>query len=172
MLDRVREAMFSTLSRRIAGARVLDLYAGSGSLGLEALSRGASRARMIEKDPRAVTVLRRNVEELGLADRAEIVRGDALRRGLWVPLLTSEAPDLAFLDPPYSSLEDGDTRGAILLAAAELLRGVLRPGGCLVLHAPARGLEWLRIPGEWKPDARRYGGSGILYLHKEEGAAK
>jgi 16S rRNA (guanine966-N2)-methyltransferase len=167
MLDRVREAMFSTLGRRVAGGRVLDLFAGSGSLGLEALSRGAQNARMIEKDPRAIAILKENVRLLGLGDRAEVVRGDALRRDLWIPMLTEEAPDIVFFDPPYPKIEESRSRAEILIRAEELLRDVLRPGGCLVLHAPARGLESLRVPGPWRRDARRYGSSGLLYLYKE-----
>jgi 16S rRNA (guanine966-N2)-methyltransferase len=175
MLDRVREAMFSTLGERVPGARVLDLYAGSGSLGLEALSRGARGARMIEKDSRAVATLKENIELLGMKDRAEVVRGDALRRDLWMPAsseVPSEAPsepglDLVFLDPPYAKIEGGDTRTEILERTAELLRRFLRPGGCLVLHVPSRGVEGLVVPGPWRRDARRYGNSGLLYLFKE-----
>jgi len=171
MLDRVREAMFSTLGERVPGARVLDLYAGSGSLGLEALSRGAGSARMIEKDSRAVAILKENVELLGMKDRAEVVRGDALRRDLWMPVL-SETPsepalDLVFLDPPYEKIEGGDTRSGILERATELLQRFIRPGGCLVLHVPARGVEGLVVPGPWRRDVRQYGSSGLLYLFKE-----
>ena len=170
MLDRVREAMFSTLGSRVQGVRVLDLFAGSGSLGLEALSRGARAARMIEKDPRAIAVLKANVELLGLRDRAEVVRGDALRRELWSDQLSGEPPAIAFLDPPYPQLESGDHRTLILRRAEEMLREVLAPGGCLVIHAPSRGLDGLRIPGGWRRDDRRYGGSGLLYLYKGEAA--
>ncbi len=173
MLDRVREALFSTLGARVPGARVLDLFAGSGSLGLEALSRGARAARMIEKDPRAIAVLKANVELLGLRERAEVIRGDALRRDLWSELLTGEPPEppaIVFLDPPYPQLESGDHRTLILRRTEELLREVLKPGGCLVIHAPSRGLDGLRIPGGWRRDDRRYGGSGLLYLYKEAAA--
>jgi 16S rRNA (guanine966-N2)-methyltransferase len=170
MLDRVREAMFSTLGQRIPGARILDLFAGSGSLGLEALSRGARAARMIEKDPRAIAVLKENVALLGLGERAEVVRGDALRRSLWSALDAGEGPDVVFLDPPYPQLEHSDQRMEILRRTEELLREVLQPGGCLVIHAPSRGLDGLRIPGGWKRDDRRYGGSGLLYLYKEAAA--
>ena len=159
--------MFSTLGGRVPGARVLDLYAGSGSLGLEALSRGARSARMIEKDPRAIAVLKENVELLGMKDRAEVVRGDALRRDLWVPMLSSEAPDLVFLDPPYLKIEAGDSRTGIVERAEELLRQVLRPGRCLVIHVPSRGMDALIVRGPWRRDARRYGSSGLLYLYKE-----
>ncbi len=168
MLDRVREAMFSTLGRRVEGARVLDLFAGSGSLGLEALSRGAQSARMIEKDPKALAILRSNVDLLGMAERVQVVRGDALRRELWRPLLSDQASDLVFLDPPYPSIESPAGRAEILLRVEDLLRDVVPTGGCLVLHAPARALESLRIRGTWRRDERRYGNSGLLYFFSEE----
>lgn len=163
--------MFSTLGSRVPGARVLDLYAGSGSLGLEALSRGARSARMIEKDPRAIAVLKENVELLGMGERAEVVRGDALRPDLWMPVLSEGAAevgaDLAFVDPPYARMEDGESRDLVLERIVQVLIDVVRTGGCLVLHAPSRGIDALLVPGEWQRDVRRYGNSGLLYLFKE-----
>jgi 16S rRNA (guanine966-N2)-methyltransferase len=176
MLDRVREAMFSTLGTCVPGARVLDLYAGSGSLGLEALSRGARNARMIEKDSRAIAVLKENVELLGMGDRAEVVRGDALRPDLWMPVLSEGASegraDLAFVDPPYEKMEDGESRTLVLERVGQILRDVVRTGGCLVLHAPSRGIDAHVVPGDWRRDVRTYGNSGLLYLHKEAASAR
>jgi 16S rRNA (guanine(966)-N(2))-methyltransferase RsmD len=167
MLDRVREAMFSTLGDRVVDAAVLDLFAGSGSLGLEAASRGALSVRSIEKDPRAVAILRRNVEALDLSDRVEVVRGDALRPELWSSGEEKAAGiDLVFLDPPYSRLESLESRGALLEAMAALLRDALRPGGVLVIHVPSRATASLAVEGPWRRDERRYGNSGLLYLHK------
>ena len=175
MLDRVREALFSTLGERIRGARVLDLFAGSGSLGLEALSRGAQSARMIERDPRALAILRGNVETLGLAGRAQIVRGDALRPDLWRSLLSAaragdpdrepgQGFDIVLLDPPYAMVEAPAPRASLLERMETLLEDHLRPGGVLVIHAPARELEALRLRAGWRRDQRLYGGSGLLYL--------
>jgi len=166
MLDRVREALFSTLGERVEGAAVLDLFAGSGSLGLEAQSRGASFVRMIEKDPRAVAILKRNVDLLGVGGEVEVVRGDALRRELWSSGSSANAPSVVFLDPPYPRLETLEGRDAILGAAEDLLGNVLLPGGVLVLHVPARRTASLRFAGPWRRDERRYGNSGLLYLHK------
>src|SRR5262245_27511390 len=84
MLDRVREAVFSTLMPRLPDATVLDLFAGSGGLGLEALSRGAARVRLVEQDARAMAQLRENVEALGATGRVELVRGDALHETSWL----------------------------------------------------------------------------------------
>ena len=96
--DRVREAWMSTVAPYLPGARVLDLFAGSGALGLEALSRGAVAATFVEQDPRAVAVLRDNVRALGAEDAARVVRADAVKyaRGLG-----AGAFDVAFADPPY-----------------------------------------------------------------------
>lgn len=98
--DRVREALFSVLEPALPEARVLDLYAGTGALAIEALSRGAASAVCVERDPRALAALERNVTALAIADRVRIVRGDALafarraERG-------DERYDVVFCDPPY-----------------------------------------------------------------------
>ena len=94
--DRVREALFSMLGD-VSGARVLDLYAGSGALGIEALSRGAGSAVFVDRDPRAVAAIERNLESLGLEQ--EVLRQDAVRF-----LARAEGTfDLVFCDPPYDS---------------------------------------------------------------------
>ena len=97
--DRVRETLFSMLVSRLGGfeeLRVADLFAGSGALGFEALSRGAARATFVESDPAAVAAIRRNAATLGAADRIEIVAGSALFLGRYGPF------DLIFADPPYA----------------------------------------------------------------------
>src|SRR5512136_2612918 len=94
--DRVREALFSILGEAVPGARVADLFAGTGALGLEALSRGAASALFVEKDRRTAELLRRNLQECGFSGRAEVVAGDS------VTLLARGLPggaDLLFLDP-------------------------------------------------------------------------
>ncbi len=106
--DRVREAWFSVLAPELPGARVLDLFAGSGALGLEALSRGAASAVLVERSSRALRTLRENVALLGAEEEAEVVRGDALG---YLDGLEPEEPDreeagaapfdLALADPPY-----------------------------------------------------------------------
>jgi 16S rRNA (guanine966-N2)-methyltransferase len=94
--DRVREALFSMLGD-VSGARVLDLYAGSGALGIEAMSRGAESAVFVERDPRAVAAIERNLESLGLEQ--EVLRQDAVR---FLARATGTF-DLVFCDPPYDS---------------------------------------------------------------------
>ncbi|HEU4565375.1 MAG TPA: 16S rRNA (guanine(966)-N(2))-methyltransferase RsmD [Gemmatimonadaceae bacterium] len=96
--DRVREAWMSILQRDLPGARVVDLFAGSGALGLEALSRGAAHADFVEVSARSIQALRANAEALGAGDEATIHRGDALR---FIQTLPIGAYDVAFADPPY-----------------------------------------------------------------------
>jgi 16S rRNA (guanine966-N2)-methyltransferase len=98
--DRVREAWMSILGGALIGARVLDLYAGSGALGLEALSRGAASATFVELNPSSLAALRANVDVLGVADRSTVHRGDALH---FAGQLVAGAFDLALADPPYTA---------------------------------------------------------------------
>lgn len=96
--DRVREAWMSIIGSEIVGARVLDLFAGSGALGLESLSRGAAVAEFVEIGVKSLRAMRENAELLGAGDRAIIHRGDAVR---FVSTLPRGAFDVAFADPPY-----------------------------------------------------------------------
>ena len=148
--DRVREALFSILGARVEGAAVLDLFAGSGALGLEALSRGAVRATFVESAPAAQRALRANVEALGA--EAELVRADALR---W---LRSAPPgarqyDLVFLDPPYRHAE------RLAQPLSEALPAVLAPGAVVVAESDRRAPLRLSLP---LIDQRRYGDTLIL----------
>src|SRR3954454_13523692 len=97
--DRVREAWMSILGSELRGARVLDLFAGSGALGLEMLSRGAAHADFVELSPASLTALRQNIDALGAAAETTVHRGDALRSAERVP---AGAFDIAVADPPYA----------------------------------------------------------------------
>jgi 16S rRNA (guanine966-N2)-methyltransferase len=98
--EKVREAWFSILGERIAGASVLDLFAGSGALGLEALSRGAARVEFVELLPRSIAALKANVAALEVNERVRIRRGDALRIADRLP---EGAYDVVLADPPYTT---------------------------------------------------------------------
>jgi 16S rRNA (guanine(966)-N(2))-methyltransferase RsmD len=100
--DQVRIALMDTLAPRLDGARLLDLFAGAGGVGLEALSRGAAHVTFVEQDPRAVAALRENVDTLGVGPLARVRRADVLRE---IPALyrAGERFDLVFLDPPYDA---------------------------------------------------------------------
>jgi len=158
MLDRVREALFSTLAPWLADASVLDLFAGSGSLGLEALSRGARRVRFVEQGAPALAALRRNVAALGVADRVEITIGDALAARTW-----SAGADVVFLDPPYELVETARPR--VLAATARLVTEHLTPAGVLVLHAAHGALAAAELaPAVAR--VRRYGTSDLWYVKR------
>ncbi|MCB9915588.1 MAG: 16S rRNA (guanine(966)-N(2))-methyltransferase RsmD [Planctomycetes bacterium] len=165
MLDRVREALFSTLGPGIEGAWVLDLFAGSGSLGLEALSRGAAFARFVERDAGVVRVLAGNVASLGVEDRSEVVGGSALGEAAWRAPAGQPArwADLVLLDPPYPWLAD-ERRAELLRAVPRLVREVLRPEGLLVFHTPKRGVQASDFDAAFEPDPRLYGNSALWYL--------
>jgi 16S rRNA (guanine966-N2)-methyltransferase len=154
MTDRAREGLFSSLGAAVIDARVLDLYAGSGSLGLEALSRGAHSAVFVERGRAALAVLRANVAAVGLG--GEVVAGDV---GEYLARPTGPF-DLAFVDPPY----------ALPLGSVEqVLGGLARrltAGGTAVLHRRA-GEGLAPPPGLEIADRRRYGDSEITRLVKE-----
>ena len=120
--DRVREALFSMLEadRPIAGARVLDLYAGSGALALEALSRGAGHATLVEKDRPALAAIAGNIEALGVEAATRVI---AVEVGRCAPRLNKEGFDLIFADPPYRDVPSGElTRSLEPILGAGLMR--------------------------------------------------
>ncbi len=138
----------SIVAAEIPGARVLDLFAGSGALGLEALSRGAEHAVFVEQAPPALASLRANIEALGAADRAEVVRGDALH---YVAGLEPGAFDLAFADPPYGTG-----------LAEELARlFAQRPFAGLLCIEHGTGDAMPELPGA---RSRRYGDTLLTFL--------
>ncbi len=149
--DRVREALFAILGD-LGGLRVLDLFAGSGALGIEALSRGAASAVFVERAPRAAEVVRGNLAALGL--EAVVVRADA-RVALRDALARAEAYDLVFLDPPY---RDAAAWGRELSAA---LPGVLAPGARVASESDRRAPLPLTLP---LADERRYGDT-LIRIH-------
>jgi 16S rRNA (guanine966-N2)-methyltransferase len=160
--DRVREALFQRLGD-FSGARVLDLYAGTGALGIEALSRGAARAIFVEHGARAIAVLRANLAQLGLSGRARVIHADAIA-ALRSLARAGERVDLAFADPPYASLELA--RAFAVIGEA----GIVVPGGMLVAETRLR-VELPDAPGFTELDRRRYGDTVIVRLVAEGGPA-
>lgn len=164
MLDRVREAIFSTLAPWLEGARVLDLFAGSGALSIEALSRGADCARLVEGDAGVRALEVRNLTDLALDERAEVVGGDALDPASW-----DAGPfDVVFCDPPFPWLTDPPRRRAILAAVTLLARDFLAPEGVVVLHVPAHALADHEFPAGLATRERVYGGQSIWYVQPED----
>ena len=166
MLDRVREALFSSLGERVVEAAVLDLFAGSGSLGLEALSRGGEPVRLVESDRTAAKLIRKNLEHLGVSERVELVVMDALDPAAWGP----GPADLIFLDPPYQMMAPGAGRERIFEALAALFAGILSPEGTAILHTPAGELSEGDLPDGIQGRSRRYGSNDLWFLTHAETA--
>jgi 16S rRNA (guanine966-N2)-methyltransferase len=150
--DRVREALFSILAARIPGARVLDLFAGSGALGIEALSRGAESATFVDDAAVAIRAIEANLAALP-AD-AEVRKSDALRF-LAAARRDGAQYDLVFLDPPYRLAE------RLAPALSEALPAVLAPGAVAVAESDRRAPLALDLPLH---DERRYGDT-LIRIH-------
>ncbi|HEY4028015.1 MAG TPA: 16S rRNA (guanine(966)-N(2))-methyltransferase RsmD [Candidatus Dormibacteraeota bacterium] len=150
----VREAIYDIVGPLVADAVVIDLFAGSGALGIEALSRGAAEATFIDQDERAVRVIRRNLESLGLPERGRAVRADV---GRWLRASPDEVgrASLVLLDPPYND--------AVLEQTLALLDALVAHGASVVAeHAhrqPLPSLGRLRTVRE-----RRYGDTAVSVL--------
>ncbi len=150
--DRVREALFSVLGARVEGAQVLDLFAGSGALGIEALSRGAAAATFVDTAPAAIRALRANLEALGAS--AEVRRSDA-RRFLGGASAAARQYDLVFLDPPYR------LAGRLGSELTTALPAVLASGAAVVAESDRRAPLELGLP---ILDERRYGDT-LIRIH-------
>ena len=150
--DRVREALFSIL-RPVDGLRVLDLYAGSGALGLEALSRGAASVTFVESAPPALAAIHANLE--AAAEDAEVVASDAIA-WLRAAVARERAFDLVFCDPPY------DAAARIAQPLADLLPRVAAPQGLIVTESSKRNPLALDLP---LADERTYGDTRIA-IHR------
>lgn len=156
---RVREALFNLAGPHIAGCRFLDLCAGSGSIGIEALSRGAARSFFIDNHPTAISLISRNLDDLDMSSRAAVVRRDAVdalshlaRRG--------EVFDLIFLDPPY----DSDLMARCL--RSRNLLAIMSPFGRMFVEHRS-GTVCPRHSG-WKVvDSRKYGDTALTVLQGE-----
>ncbi|MFI7242458.1 16S rRNA (guanine(966)-N(2))-methyltransferase RsmD [Streptomyces qinglanensis] len=160
--DRAREGLFSSWESQLGGAagwqglRVLDLFAGSGAVGLEALSRGAGQVLLVEADPRAVRTVKENVRALGLA-------GAEVRSGKAAQVLAGEPPstpfDLVFLDPPYAMADDELQETLLTLRA----RGWLAPAALATVERSTRGGDFRWPEGFEGLRSRRYGEGTLWY---------
>jgi 16S rRNA (guanine(966)-N(2))-methyltransferase RsmD len=154
--DRVRQSLFDVLGQRCDGLRVLDLYAGTGALSLEALSRGGAHATLIEHDAKAAQIIERNASELGCADRCTLLRDEV---GRALPRLAGPF-DLVFSDPPYALRAAQDT-----LEALARLR-LVAPRGRVVLERDRREGQ-PALPEELElADERRYGDTVVLIARR------
>lgn len=154
--DRVREALFSILGDTVAGVSIMDLFAGTGSLGLEALSRGASEAVFVEKNPAALKCLKQNIALCGFEERSKVVSSSV------VPFLnTATMPDgigIIFIDPPYSSNE----ATKVLLAFSKHVKSL---SGCHVILEHSPDLPPDPVPDFLETtDSRKYGDTALTFF--------
>jgi 16S rRNA (guanine966-N2)-methyltransferase len=155
----VREAVFSILGARVEEAAVLDLFAGSGSYGLECLSRGARRAVFVEADRGSCAVISQNLAKARLTGGT--VAGAPVES--WLKRAPAERFDLIFADPPYAKQRGDRDWNAMLLGSTEL-SGLLAPGGLFILESFAKGGQTLPPGASWQAvDERRYGDSLLVF---------
>jgi 16S rRNA (guanine(966)-N(2))-methyltransferase RsmD len=157
-LDRVRENLFNILQMKTPSSVVLDLFAGSGALSLEALSRGAAHAVLVDSDRNASRVQRKNLEQLGMDDRAEVFLCDWRKAAAELEKKGCRF-NLVFLDPPYRMTDLRD-----VFAAMEKL---IAPDGLIILEHEAKTEP---VTGDLfeKTDERRWGYCGIAFFRKKE----
>ncbi len=154
---RARESVFNLLRGWFDGGRVLDLFAGVGTMGLEAVSRGAAEVVMVEQNHRILRFLNENIEMLGCRDRARAVQGDALS-----PQILSAAPratEIVLIDPPYATMRDEKIRDQVT-AQANRCRTIMADSGFLVLRTPIEPKEpdgWARLADFDGPEVHRTG---------------
>ena len=157
--DKVKGAIFNTLRDKVCGASVLDLFAGTGNMALEALSRGSRKAVLVDKSREAQLIIRKNIEITGVVDRASLIRSDALR---YISRYGGESFDLIFLDPPY--------REGLVSKTLALLRekACLTANGVIV--AETAGDE--TIEGDLYPFEIRktgnYGDTKVWYIQRSD----
>ncbi|MDP9151232.1 MAG: 16S rRNA (guanine(966)-N(2))-methyltransferase RsmD [Myxococcota bacterium] len=157
--DRVREALFGMLHSRSAldAARVLDLYAGTGALAIEALSRGATSAILVESSRAALAALHANITSLGLQDRTRVLEGDV--RDVARRLASCGVFDLVFADPPWVQVDRGDVQRAM---AAVIQTLSLSGGALVVLELSARSIT-PSIEGLVLDQTRRFGDTALAF---------
>jgi 16S rRNA (guanine966-N2)-methyltransferase len=164
--DRVREAVFSILGPRIEGAAVLDLFAGSGSYGLESLSRGAASAHFVEQDRAGTQVISQNLA------KARLTGGKVTTASVeaWLRRAEGQRFDFIFADPPYAKQRGDKDWNGLLLGSAELSR-LLAPGGLFLLESYARtGAPALPENSPWLlTGERRYGDCMVLFFEQRTG---
>ena len=156
--DRTREAIFNILSERIPGSHVLDLFAGSGAMGIEALSRQAATTTFVDQAPSAIALIKKNIRSCGLGQKARIIQWD-IERSL-VCLEASQPPfDLIFMDPPYGQNLTAPTLSHLIKTRS------MASDACLVLEHGR--VEQLSLPGNHfqLSDQRRYGKTLVSFLN-------
>jgi 16S rRNA (guanine966-N2)-methyltransferase len=157
----VREALFSILGNAVPGRAFFDVFAGTGVVGLEAVSRGASSARLIEMDPRQATDIQKYIDQFGVADKAQVIKADVYRWAeRWVPVGT--APVNLFLSPPFPDLSE---KAAEFLALVKLLIEKSPDESVVTIQAEdGFPLDQVPHPAAW--DVRHYGRNILMFFVK------
>jgi len=153
MSERVRGSLFNIISNRLDDADVLDVFAGSGSLGLESLSRGAKSATFVERDRVASKILAENIEKLKVGSVATAVQ---IGVSTWIDQNQDNLYDFIFVDPPYNDMQ---------FAAIKKLGVLLKPDGMMILSYPLR-IEMPEFEGLLKIDDRNYGTANLAFYRK------
>lgn len=168
MLDAQKEQLFDVLGDRAATEFVIDLFAGSGGLGLEALSRGAGSALFVERDREALECLRRNVEHCGFSDRSRIAPVDAFRVALTDP---SSQAGLVFVDAPFPCFRQERERARLEALLAKLASApAVAPGATIVWRMPEES-EAVRAPAGLAETDRREAGRSVVLLYAKTSQA-
>lgn len=154
MGDRIRSALFNKISTELDGARVLDAFAGSGALGLEAISRGADHATFVERDHIAQKIIKKNIDNLEVENTTKLIKSSV---SSWLDT-TTDMFDIIFVDPPYHDMQ---------LSTVRRLFGVLKPGGLMILSYPGKG-EMPTETGVVVVDNRSYGNAALAFYRRED----
>lgn len=154
MSERVRNALFNSLTGQIEDAEVLDVFAGTGAVGLEALSRGARSVTFVDKDRMAQRYLARNIATIGVEDQATVIRTTVAN---WLGTKNPKLYDIIFADPPYYDVQ---------FSTIDRIFDLLKPGGCMVLSHPGRD-EVPTKDGVVVVANRSYGNAHLTYYRKD-----
>ncbi len=155
MGERIRGALFNILGDEVRDAKVLDAFAGTGALGIEAISRGASHATFIEKDGKAQKCIIDNITTLNIDDRTKSVKAPVAS---WLSTYEGDNFDIIFVDPPYHDMQ---------FSTVEKLMGLLKPGALMVLSQPGRD-ECPTRPGIVVVDNRSYGDATLVFFRRRD----
>lgn len=164
--DRVKETLFERLGERLEGSRVADAFAGTGTMGLEALSRGAASVVFIENDRKALELLRQNVAALKVEDEALCWRADVFRCSFRPKGLPHLLPyDLIFFDPPYRMVPALRSGSPLYRSLERFARpGISADGALLVLRTPAEAQ--FQVPPQWHPDRHLQLSTMEVHIHR------
>jgi len=168
MKDRVRESLFDLLGTAVRGTLALDLFAGTGALGFEALSRGAARCIFAERHFPTADALQRTARDLGVAERCDVRPGDVLLWPRRFPAIPTDVPWLVFVSPPWAMFAPADPRHAELLALVTAVHGAAPVGSTLVVEADA-GFDAATLPDAAAWESRAIPPAVLHLLHPSPG---